>query len=129
MVVLPSVGVDSAVGWRVAVAVNVAIPVGWIRRGVTVGKGSEVSVARGTAVNDGEVGRKGKPIFRRGLNKLIICAGTNCGVNQTAPTIAKDSNSKVQNKIVSTRRPFRFLRRGLKTGNSSARTASFPFPD
>src|SRR5688572_17561479 len=76
---------------------------------VGVGKGADVRVEE----------EKGFEIASHGT-ALNTPEGTRSGLKRANPTIAADNNSKDNNKAHKMRRPFLFLRRGLKTGMSSS---------
>src|SRR5512147_349446 len=63
-----------------------------------------------------------------GLRTVIICWGTNFGQKRTATTTARDRSSTAHKKAARTRRPFFFLRLGLKTGSSLSGITSFESP-
>ena len=56
---------------------------------------------------------------------LLISGAMASGLNLAKPKAAINSSSKVQNAMDRVRRPFRFLRRGLKTGRSCEADETF----
>src|SRR5215211_404589 len=129
MDVLPGVGVIATVGGRVWVgAVTVAVPVARTISGVTVGNCGEVGVAAGS---DGRaIGPQwnGSSNSSQGANRAFIPGGTNSGLKRTKTTVARESSRINPSKSDSNRRFFRFLRLGLKTGNSPAEETPVGFP-
>ncbi len=72
---------------------------------------------------------KGSCISMSGASKFVIWGGIYSGRRRANTTIAKESNNIVPSTIESKRRLFRFLRFGLKTGNSPEAETPFAFTD
>jgi hypothetical protein len=108
----------------------VAVSVGRVGVAVEVAEfmGTAVWVTMGSAVGEFAHGIKGMSISLTGLRIVITSAGTKSGRKRTAATTARESRKITHRKNDNTRRPFFFLRRGLKTGNSPSAETSFAVP-
>src|ERR1041385_7888631 len=103
--VLSGVDVNARAGSGVSVRERVAVAVDTTVMGVIVGAFAKVLVAIGTEA--GVLRRKtnGSLISLKGLNRLIIWAGTTSGRKRTIATIAIANNNNTPNKSTRVRRP------------------------
>ena len=107
-----------------SVGVGVASGIAVVAAGVGVSTSRGVSVDIGRDVGVFVEGRNGMGIAFKGSNKFTISPGSSSGLYLAAATTPTARSNRNTNRTGRVRRPFLFLRLGLKTGASSKRGES-----